>query len=228
MFICCLSAKGGVGVTVVVAALGVCLAENRPGSSGVTLVDLGGDLPAVLGLPGVDRPGVSSWLAAGDDVPPEGLDRVTVPVGPGLHLVPRGSEPWPSGSERASVLVELLAARSRRGPVIVDIGRVESIPPPLIDVLLARADRRVLVTRACFVSLCRTQELVGRATDLVLIEEEGRALDRVDVSSALGLPLAAVIPVDPAVARSVDSGLLARRLPRPLRRPIERLAGVAA
>jgi hypothetical protein len=58
----------------------------------------------------------------------------------------------------------------------------------------------------------------------VLVREPGRALDRGDVESLLSVPVVAEIDVDPAVARSVDAGLLARHAPRHLTRALRRVA----
>ncbi|HSH59850.1 MAG TPA: hypothetical protein VK988_09470, partial [Acidimicrobiales bacterium] len=88
MLVACWSAKGGSGTTVVAAALGHVLARSSPG--GVLLVDLGGDLPAALGLPEPTGPGVSDWLAAGDDVPADAFDRLALDGGGGLGVLPRG------------------------------------------------------------------------------------------------------------------------------------------
>lgn len=77
MLICCWSAKGGSGVTVVAA--GLALAASRVAST--TLVDLCGDLPAALGVAEPDRVGVPA------------------PVTPHLQLVLLdGGEPAPLGS----------------------------------------------------------------------------------------------------------------------------------
>jgi len=51
---------------------------------------------------------------------------------------------------------------------------------------------------------------------VVLVREPGRALGRHDVEDALQVPVRAEIDVEPAVARAVDAGLLATRLPRSL------------
>ena len=75
MLVACWSAKGGSGTTVVAAALGHVLARSSP--DGALLADLGGDLPAVLGLPEATAPGLADWLSAGDDVPPDALQRLT-------------------------------------------------------------------------------------------------------------------------------------------------------
>jgi hypothetical protein len=52
----------------------------------------------------------------------------------------------------------------------------------------------------------------------VLIREPGRALHAADVERAVGVPVVAELDLDPAVARAVDAGLLAARLPRSLQR----------
>ena len=61
----CWAAKGGSGTTVVAAALALTSARHA------LLVDLDGELPAALGLPEPDRPGVVDWLSS--DAPPDHL-----------------------------------------------------------------------------------------------------------------------------------------------------------
>ena len=60
-----------------------------------------------------------------------------------------------------------------------------------------------------------------RPAEVVLVVEPGRALDRHDVEAVVGAPVTIRVPMDPAVARSVDAGLLARRIPRSLIRAVE-------
>ena len=50
-----------------------------------------------------------------------------------------------------------------------------------------------------------------KATGLIVLAETGRALSSDDVGHALNIPVIATIPVDPAIARSVDAGLLVHR-----------------
>jgi hypothetical protein len=50
-------------------------------------------------------------------------------------------------------------------------------------------------------------------TGVIVIHEPGRVLSAEDVATAVGAPVVAEINLDPAVARAVDAGLLASRLP---------------
>ncbi len=81
----CWAAKGGSGTTVVAAALA--LASTRPS----LLVDLDGEMPAVLGLPEPDRPGVAEWLAS--DTSPDHLAELLIDIGPRTWLLP-----WRAGA----------------------------------------------------------------------------------------------------------------------------------
>jgi len=221
------SVKGGVGTTVVAA--GLSLAAARRSHTGALLVDLAGDQPGALGLSSPPGPGVAEWLAAGPKVPPDALSRLEHPVAQGLALLPRGSGRLPGGP-RASMLAALLADEAR--PVVVDAGRItnaetdgpDSADQPLGRVLAARADRSLLVTTACLLALDRARALPVRPTGLVLVLDRRRALDRVDVERAVGVQVVLEVAVDPAVARVVDAGLLATRLPRSLTVALDRLA----
>ncbi|HKY13967.1 MAG TPA: hypothetical protein VJM33_03510, partial [Microthrixaceae bacterium] len=78
------SAKGGVGVTTTAVGLASVLAADRSSQSrsrrarpDVLLVDLGGDLPASVGLPQPEH-GLTDWLAV--DADGAALRRVEVPV----------------------------------------------------------------------------------------------------------------------------------------------------
>ena len=61
-------------------------------------------------------------------------------------------------------------------------------------------------------------------SSVVVIDEPGRALSAHDVSEVLGVPVAATVPIDAAVARAVDAGLLTTRLPRSLERALRSAA----
>jgi hypothetical protein len=63
-----------------------------------------------------------------------------------------------------------------------------------------------------------------RPTGVVLVDEPGRSLGQRDIEHALGVPVEAVVSLDPAVARAVDAGLLASRVPRMVTRALRRVA----
>ena len=63
-----------------------------------------------------------------------------------------------------------------------------------------------------------------RPTGVILVAEEGRALSAADVEDVLGVPVQVAVTVTAQVARAVDSGLLASRLPRSLERELRRAA----
>lgn len=215
MLVACWSSKGGSGTTVVAASLALVLARRTP--EGALLADLAGDLPAALGLPEPDGPGLAGWLAAGPEVPPDALNRLEQPAGPGLSLLPRGLGAL--RADRADALAALLGADPR--PVIVDCGAGPDGPA---HSLAAAATRSVLVTRACFLSLRRALTAPLRPSEVVLLTEPGRSLTRHDVEDCVGAPVVAEVAVEPAVARAVDAGLLAARLPRALARELGRAA----
>jgi hypothetical protein len=215
MLVACWSSKGGAGTTVVAAALALVMARRAEG--GGLLVDLAGDCPAVLGLPDPVGPGVAGWLAAGPEIPPDALGRLEEPVAGGLSILPRGAGELVEA--RGDVLAALLAADHR--PVVVDCGTDPRGAPLAVA---AGATRSVLVTRPCFLALRRALTVPLRPSEVVLLTEPGRSLTRHDVEECVGAPVVAEVAVDPAVARAVDAGLLATRLPLGLARELDRAA----
>lgn len=213
MLVACWSSKGGSGTTVVAAALGLAHAAD-----GALLADLAGDLPVVLGLPeGEEGPGLAGWLGAGPDVPADALSRLERQVAPGVGLLDRGDGPLETA--RAEVLATLLAADGRL--VVADCG---TAPSGAALAVAASADRSVLVTRPCFVSLHRARRAPLRPSAVVLLAEPNRSLGRRDVEVHVGAPVVAVVETDPAVARAVDAGLLHTRVPRGLARELRDVA----
>lgn len=219
MLVTCWSVKGGVGTTVVSVALASTLARVHALDGGALLVDLDGDVPATLGLPDPRDPGLSGWTSAGAEVAADALARLELSVGPHLSLLPRGRGA-PGPVARHEVLARLLAAEAR--PVVVDAGVVGPDSPGLL--LVAEATRSLLVTRACYLGLRRAIDLPVRPSGIVLLREQGRTMGRDDVEHVVGAPVVADVPVDPAVARAVDAGVLGRRLPRALARPLRAAA----
>jgi hypothetical protein len=206
MLVTCWSVKGGSGTTVVAATLALIAAERR-GST--WLVDLAGDSPAALGAPEPAGPGIGDWLGAPPSVAGDAIARLAVPISPGLSLLP-----WGGGRrcapERWTQFTETLVARGET--TVVDAG---TGPPP--DPLRAASQHDVLVVRPCYLALRRVAALATPPRAIVLVEEPGRALRRHDVEHAAGAPVVAEVPWDPCVARAVDAGLLAGRLPRSVR-----------
>jgi len=205
----CFAAKGGSGTTVVVAAMG--LSVEPP----VLLVDVAGDLPSVYGLAEPSLPGVHDWVLS--DATPSRLFDLAMPVAPGVSVVGAGLTRAPADAERWQALGHALATHP--AAVVVDAGT--GTPP---EHLVSAADRTWLVTRACYLALRRAVGLEVRPTGVVLVEEPGRALRSRDVESALDAPVVATLALDPAVARAVDAGLLAARLPRLIQRELRNAA----
>jgi hypothetical protein len=222
MVVSCWSAKGGSGTTVVAVAMAALL--GRRSEDGSLLVDLDGDCPTVLGVPESDGPGVTDWLGASASVPDAAVARLERSVAPSIRLVHRGRRA-PCCAERAERLMDLLAADPR--PVVIDVGRVVdggSEADEVRRMVAISAKVSLLVTRACYLSLRRSLALSWRPTGVVLVEEDSRALGRADVEDVLGVPVVASIAIDPVIARAVDSGLLASRLPPGLSRSLADVA----
>jgi hypothetical protein len=149
-------------------------------------------------------------------VPADGLSRLEIEASPSLGLLPRG--PGPLEADRASVLASLLDRGPR--PVVVDCGTAERVAAAVVG----GAQRSVLVIRPCYLALRRAMASPIRPSEVVLVREPGRAISREDIESAVGAPVRVELEVDPAVARAVDAGLMAGRLPRSLERGLRHAA----
>jgi len=210
MFLCW-SAKGGSGTTVIAAALALVLAQRNP----TTVVDLAGDLPAALGIAEPGGPGVRDWMASPTaDV--AALERLHVAVSDTLQLLPRGS-----AQQLATRWADLADALTR--PTVIDAGT--GVPPAE---LLATAEHNLLVTRPCYLALRLAAASGVQPSGIVLVGEPGRALTARDIERAVGAPVVAELHYDPAVARAVDAGLLAARLPATLAHALTRALKKAA
>ncbi len=225
------SPKGGSGATVVTAAMAIGRAFS---GERVLLVDLCGDMPAVLGMATPTGPGITDWLAdpeAADDA----IARLVVPVTDELSLLPAGCArhgEWTA--DRADALASALSmASSTAWPggngtladsILVDAGRCGGPATcgrhdSLVAGLVERG-RSLMVTRSCYLALRAAMSMSLTANGVVLVSEPGRSLDERDVGDVLSLPVVANVSVDPAIARTVDAGLLVRRLPRSLHRAL--------
>ena len=215
MLIACWSSKGGSGTTAVAAALVVAVASASPREA--VLADLCGDGPAVLGLPEPQGPGLSDWLAAGDEVPDDGMARLEIDAPGGVKLLPRGTLPFDAG--RAPALVECLAADRR--PVVADCG---TLVHETARVIAEKASVSLLVLRPCFLAVRRALVAPVRPSGVVLLEEEGRALSGRDVEELLGVPIRARIECSREIARIIDCGMLTAGLPRRVARALRGVA----
>ena len=217
----CWAAKGGSGTTVVASALAI---AQR---SSTLLIDLDGEIPIVLGIPEPDRPGLSEWL--GSDAPEAHLADLLVDVDDHLRLLPWCASRAPTSldplrapvagfiaadPDRRARFVSWLGGRTRER-IIIDAGTGEP-SPDLVDL----AETRLLVTRACYLALQRAGRVHAQPTGIALVSEPGRSLSKRDVERSLGVPVVASLDLDPAIARAVDAGLLAVRLPASIRREL--------
>jgi len=137
----------------------------------------------------------------------EPMNNEAVEVNATLQLLLRtqrgGTFNWLALTEELSAL---------RGPVVIDAGTL-----PVGEELLRAATHNLLVIRPCYLALRRASTSLHHETvacdGVIVVNEEGRALTPHDVSSVLKLPVRATLLVDSAIARAVDAGLLASRVP---------------
>ena len=212
------SPKGGSGTSVVAAAL----ALSAAGRGATRLADLGGDQPAILGLPPLTAPaagadaGLVGWLAAGSSAPTERLDDLAAPVAPGLSVLPRG---WGALEAATADAGAALAVALRDGSTtVVDLGAAAT---SATGAIVAVADVGLMVIRPCYLALRRAvvDSRLGASCGAVLVEEPGRALDAGDVEAVLGVPVVGRFPCRAEIARAVDAGVLRDRLPAALAEP---------
>ena len=205
--IVCWSVKGGSGTTVVAAALALVLAQRH--ESGARLIDMSGDTPSALGMSEPASEGIAEWLSAADHPGVEALNNLMLPVTAHLGVIPRGHNvivPSLVNLDRLRDLAEVIAQSTM--PTVVDAGSgLAAIP------IIEHATRSLLIIRPCYLALRRASLLTTKPHGIIVIAEPGRALGVHDVESVVGAPVLAEIPFDPAIARAVDAGLLAGRVP---------------
>lgn len=209
--IVCWSVKGGSGTTVVAAMLALTLASRTP----TRLVDLAGDLPATLGIAEPTGPGALDWLAD-PDAAPDVLPDLEVTINDRLTLLPRGTRRSVPTTDRLA----LIAAATSDRTCVVDAGSGAAH----VAEARAHARRSILVIRPCYLALRRAAALADRPDAIVLLVEEGRALGARDVEAVVGAPVAASLSVQPSIARLVDAGLLAGRVPSTMATPLAAVA----
>lgn len=209
MYTICWSPKGGSGTTVVAST--IALWHEGPH----TLIDLAGDLPAVLGLNDGGQ-GIFDVLANATSL--SVLHEVSIAIDERHSLIRRGGEQAVPPERWHELALHL----SSTGSYTIDAGTLTSandVPMPLLQ----QADQRLMVLRPCYLALRRARLISHFNPDgIILVDEPGRSLSAHDVANCLDTPVIAQIPCDPRVARAVDAGLLAIRPPRSLD-PLSRL-----
>ena len=230
------SPKGGVGTSVLAAAVALAVARDGRGAglhaagpAGADqpdgrLLDLTGDQPAVLGLGADPELGLGDWLAVGPDAPRDALERIGVAVTTGLVLLPRGAAI--AGAPAAAGTALATAVRDGRSAVVADCGTAAA---PATRALAQAADTTLVVLRPCYLALRRAVHdgLLAVTDGVVLVDEPGRALGTKEVTEVLDLPVVAQVPLKAEIARAVDAGVLVTRIPAALERPARRLASRA-
>ena len=200
MLTVCYSAKGGQGCTTVAAALALARRDSR-------LIDTTGDAAAVLGLPEAPGPGICDLLAADQPVEIAAIERLAAHTSP-VRIVGAGTITAAAVAEHRWVeLAAILTAD--RGAWFLDAGTN-------LAAASVTADRTLLVIRNCYLALRRAVTHPVRPDGVVLVTESGRALNAADVEAVVAAPVVAEVAIDPAVARAIDAGLFAARLPRTL------------
>ena len=160
------SPKGGSGTSVVAAAVALVAA----GRGDTRLADLGGDQPAILGLPAtVPAPhdGLVGWLAAGPSAPTEWLDDLAVTVVPRLSLLPRGPGTIDEAASEAGAALAI--ALRDGGRVVLDAGPA---PAPAARAAVEVADVALVVVRPCYLALRRAvgDPRLERSCGTILVE----------------------------------------------------------
>ncbi|HVM41097.1 MAG TPA: hypothetical protein VM618_10010, partial [Acidimicrobiia bacterium] len=181
------SPKGGSGTSVVAAAVAIRLAR----AGGARLVDLAGDLPALLGLAREPEHGVADWLTARSAPSDDALRRLTVEAAPGLALVPAGSTAA-FGDAAPSAARRLVSALSAGAPTVVDAGTAKATAVrEIVEAATEGAGEAVVVIRSCYLALRRAvaSDLTSGCAGIALVEEQNRSLTPSDVSQILELPL---------------------------------------
>lgn len=96
------------------------------------------------------------------------------------------------------------AYKPTNGITVIDGG---SIPNPLSHYTAADHRKYLLVRGPSYPALRTAQRCVTLFDGVILLTEEGRALDHKDVTAALRLPVVAKIKIDKAVHRLGDAGI---------------------
>ena len=173
--------KGGAGTSTVAVAFAARLAAQ-----GRRVLVMGHDsdaLAAIMGLPPVNGDQRGSIIHVGDFA---NADRLPL----ALAVLDTCDTDWS---------VSVFAGQYRADVCVLDGTDVE-------------ADRTYLVMRGPdYLTLRAACSNRPKVDGVVLVQEVGRALSAEDVTAVLGLPVLVTLPVDPAISRAVDAGVLVSR-----------------
>ena len=213
--VCCLPGRGGAGASTLAVALAVAATSTGAATWLLDADRLGGGLDLVLGAERSDGLRWPDLLDVRGAVGSEALTRAVVRVRD-LHLVSwdrrAGSPGWEAG------MGPVVAAARRAADVLV-----LDLPRHLDEAtgrLASTCDTALVVVPADVRSVAAASSVAAEAArwcaDVRLVVRTHRraGLSAADVAGALGLPLAGQVPTDRAVAAAVESGTLARVLPR--------------
>lgn len=214
MLTICRSTKGGSGTSTVTAGLAAIAGlRTITARTSVLVVDLLDDLPAIFGI-AVPLAGLAEWLTRSTD---QDFVDLCQDCGHGVQLMPRGTGPLPDPTSnlwnRLAGVIEHHVASGN--DVFMDLG-THRIPDRLECRLAAIPTRSLLVIRPCYLALRRATECREAFDGVVLVTGGDRVLGKRDVEGVLGIPVVCEVPLDPDVARRVDSGLFKSRLPASL------------
>lgn len=201
-------ARGGQGTTTVATVLAVLSAGHRPTVLTTTQVD---DVCALTGIP---RPGPSSTTSICPNLTLTSAAHLTGDV----HGEPIRGVGGNGGTDMTPHLADGRSANGagcwQPGVSVVDLGRLEQQSDADSPGREPEVVRWLVVRGPCYLSLRAAVEHRWEPDGIVLLTEPGRALSAADVSDVLGAPVVAQVPVEPAVARVIDAGLLLARLRR--------------
>lgn len=216
MLTICRSSKGGTGTSTITAGLAALTAHRhgeRTRQTSPLVVDFIGDLPAIFGV-AYPTSGLAEWLNRLVD---HEFSDLVIECGQSIRLMSSGSLPLPEATSSqwnrfAAVIGEEIANGHQ---VFIDCG-TQPIPEALLPRLTPKSGRTLLVLRPCYLALRRAMAEDIDADGIIVVTGGGRVLTSKDVEAVLGLPVVAEVPLDPDIARRVDSGLFHSQLPKAL------------
>ncbi len=198
-------ARGGQGTTTLATVLAVLSAVHRPTVLATAQVD---DVCALTGIPRPELPSTAAicpnlMLVATDQLSGEHRD------GPGRGGEDIATAPVPVGGRDVSG-----PGCTQPEVSVVDLGRLAHVSEPESPVAEPGVVRWLVVRGPCYLSLRAAVGHRWQPDGVILVAEPGRSLSAADVSDVVGAPIVAKVPVEPAVARVIDAGLLLGRLHR--------------